>query len=398
MFNIFVVLSFVLITVILWNEINKYHKKSLRNSKIVIKEGFGPFATISYGNSSVEALLDTGSLYFLTTENDDSECLLNLPQNIQTYHYAGPSAQFSWGSNNISVGDISFSECIPIGKVPESSASALGLPAVFGLAALPSWATQRFNVESSINFMSSDVWFILQNRGNEMIDFDSEPEQSPGELVISIPTKPFLFSPTPGLGYLTQNIERLSVFFTPQDHFSINRINADDQLSQSNQFTFSITENDLTTKQGVLGAIEWYCLFDTGTFPGIFYADGDTNLLGTRVAQSMVPGQLSNSDFMVASSVIYVFSDIRGKKIPVRANNVIVPKLTPDDLTKTNILMTVCGFDFQSNFNIHYEIDEKIGLPKSVSFYSQNSQNLKENEISERMVPPVLRVLGTHII
>ena len=180
---------------------------------------------------------------------------------------------------------------------------------------------------------------------------------------------PHLFAPTPGLGYLTTTIMKLQVF-TGENSYSIERRDAAASLAQTSQFHYEI-RNGGSSSKGLLAATEWICLFDTGTFPAIFYADGSVNLLGTRVAQSMVKGQTTPSDFVTSSRVIYTFSaDGESNYMRLSADNVQVPTVDVQDLIALPTLMTVCGFDFQSKYNICYKIDESIGLPRSVSFFS----------------------------
>lgn len=360
------------------------------STEIFVRNGVGPFAHVtSGGKSKIPALLDTGSIYFLTTGNSKEACQIgDLSSQPQEYHYAGPSAQFKWISSHTFLNTIDLG-CIPIGAVPSSSAQALGLPAVLGLAALPVWASQRFGIKSLVNFMNvEEFWFIL-NEDEKLFVIGGSGKDKSGKRIAKVSMNPSIFSPTPGLGYLTIDITKLEVFFTSNVNYTIRRVKAADSLPQTSQFHYTISDNNVEY-QGVLQATEWMCLFDTGTFPAVFYADASVNLLGPRVSQSMIAGQTAQSDFTVASSVIYTWNNNESIKV----DNVIVPKLLPHNLIHAKSLMTVCGFQFQMNYNIRYKINQDTGLPVSVSFYDRLIRDKLEDKLEDINGTNTIRTFG----
>ena len=308
------------------------------------------------GSTTHRALLDTGSIYLMASFADSACDARAYPSGSQEYHYAGPSAQFRWVCaqpilDTLRLGDV------PVGSVTkEASQKALGLPAVIGLGALPAWASQRFHMDSLLNHLGvHEFWFFLK---------DATPRFHLGPLkdqpTPRIPILPSISLPTPGLGYLTAAIQKLHIAFASGGGYVIERAPANPTLAQSFVFSYRLLGSQKAVPLGNL--TEWFCLFDTGTFPAVFYANATTNLLGNRVTQSILPGQSQASDFTPAS-VIYTFGHHT-----VTATHVLVPKLMPAALQTVPMLMTVCGFSMHQGYNVCYRSEKTSGLPESVAF------------------------------
>lgn len=318
-----------------------------------LKPGIGPMVRLSFeGNGEAhDALLDTGSLFLMTTFRG-TRCLKRFPSGTQTYHYAGPSAQFEWECQEPVLGTL------PLGPVPvgfTSSQKALGLPAVVGLAPLPRWASQRFRMPSLVDYLGvRELWFDFAHsrlywqrgaRGKHVL--------------IAVPTVP-LALPTPGLGYVSTAVQRLVVRTHGGSlHYEIGRTAAPNSSAQSWQFWYRELPGGTQTS---LPWTEWYCLFDTGTYPGVFYANGAADLLGSRVTQSMVANQDAASDF-VTGTVSYTFATQT-----LTASAVTVPTLSPSSLSQLPSLLCVCGTSFQQHFEVGYCIGETSRLPEKVVF------------------------------
>lgn len=319
---------------------------------ITIQDGIGPMASLSFGGSSQLALLDTGSVYLMTSFAA-GDCRTEYPSGTQEYYYAGPSAEFQWMCAEPTIGGLDLGP-VPVGSVTKpGSQKALGLPAVIGLGALPNWASQRFKMESLLNRINiHEFWFSGSRLHLGALKHKGTPDTH-------VPIIPPISLPTPGLGYLTTDIQKLEVQ-TPSGSYAIERQAASSTLAQSSSFVYTIGTGTPVSMQ----MTEWFCLFDTGTFPAVFYADATANLLGPRVAQSMIPGQTQPSDFAIGSATFH-FSD--GS---ITASGVSVPILSPSTLQSAPTLMVVCGYSIQAKYDVRYQSCEKSGLPKSVDFFT----------------------------
>ncbi len=319
------------------------------NLEIDIVDGVGPMIKLEIGGQSVKCLLDTGSIYLMSSISSKS----HLEKIDQVYYYAGPSATFHWDYARISLGESSQKLCInnvPVGYVGDpKSQKALGLPAVLGLCALPKKDTQRFQKESLINNLQvNEFWFFLsQTRKTFLMDSFKNPKPLIHEIYIDPQLSQM------GLGYLTKSITHLSVKFTDKN-------SVDYSISKTDRgFEYSLNKNVYN-----LEISEWVCLFDTGTYPAVFFSNAETNLLGPNVAKSILKGQMDPSKYKKAD-VTFVFQEYK----IIKSYNVSVPPILPDSFEKDDVdkLMTVFGFQSHDKKDVRYRSKNK--LPYSVSFY-----------------------------
>lgn len=327
---------------------------------ITIQDGLGPMISVEPG---LTALLDTGSPYLFTTDHSSDMCGEPENTNIQEYHYAGPSAEFKWQKLDIIVGGKDLG-CITAGVVSPSSVKDFGLEAIVGLVPLPAWASQRFNQESFVNEVNlSSFSFDLRDLSSPKFAFGLPKHTSSDRLIANIPITPQICLPTPGLSFTTTAITGLDVRYKDGDGYSITRSHADVNVAQS--YKFIITDRK-SRKRESLRIMEWFCMFDTGTFPAVFQANGSANLLGPRVTQSMIPGQINPNTYMYAD-ISYEFLD--NVHVSLHVSHTKIPKLNLLSFADVEELLTVCGFGLQLNHRVDYEIDKEIGLPKSVQFF-----------------------------
>ena len=364
--NFIFIICIILILFIIYNYYFNI-SNNLNNSwnKIIIQSGLGPM--ISVGNLS--ALLDTGSPYLFTTEQTESVCRKPKNSGMQEYYYAGPSANFKWNMLNMIVEDEKLG-CITVGVVEPKSVSDFGLEAIVGLVPLPTWASQRFNQQSFVDELKlSSFSFDLRDQSSPKFAFNLPSHNPSDKLIANIPITPQISLPTPGLGFATTAITELDVKYENGDGYNIVRSTAKSSLPQSNEFIY--TDSNEFSKNGkseVLDMTEWFCLFDTGTFPAVFQAEATANLLGPRVTQSMISNQTTPNTYEYAD-VSYTFLDQNNKKVTLLASHTKIPKLNKSSFSGITELMTVCGFSLQLNYRIDYHIDREIGLPESVQFF-----------------------------
>lgn len=328
---------------------------------------------------TVDVLLDTGSIYLLAVEVPmKTKCnhCIDLPSDPQEYFYAGPSAKFEWHGASPILKSISndkaiiLSSCVPVGDVPQSSASALGLPAVMGLAPLTKEYSQRFGVASFVDQLRVKSFaFRLKDLSKPQFSFDPKIRDL-GVLIGSIPISPQITQPTPGLGFLTTNIASLKVRFVKDGiliEYEMIKTIAAPSLPRDFQVEYVVRNNGIIVSSSIMSLIQWYVLFDSGTQPAVFYADASVNLLGSRIDNSILPGQSTASDFVSAQMVEFGFNGTAGL-ITIQASNVTVPTLTPDKFSTVCSIFTVFGYQMMLGRNLHFKIEK--GLPESIDIYA----------------------------
>jgi hypothetical protein len=331
---------------------------------------FGPMARLNWDKNkeTVKVLLDTGSIYLLASNAQKICNTEDLPSEIQTYYYAGQEADFIWirgNPNLISVsgkGKISLGCCLTAGYILPDSVASLGIPAVMGLCPIPKEYTQHYKIEGFINNIGINH-FAFDLRQESNLKFGIGCSKHLGSIIAKIRINPMITQPTPGLGFMTNNIVKLLVRFGSTE-YRITRTDAPSNLSQSYQYNYVITTNGITTS-GLMNMINWYVLFDTRTLPGVFHADASTNLLSNRVTNSILPEEKDPNNYTQAELVQFTF-DTSNIVTTISGSNILVPTITPDTFSDRFQIFTVFGFSMMLGNLIQFRVNKETGLPKSV--------------------------------